>query len=242
MKKALYILSLMLLTFSCTPVKEETSPSKEEPGEQKEESRIVISDKSLSIGFQGGEVEVKVTSNVEVKVVLPGNTPWISQGETKAQMTETVYSFIIQANPETSAREASITFVNEAEKLSETVTVKQDGKEPEEQLYSPGVYGVAGLNYVYEKGRHQYLVRKEGSMKKFVIVDPAAQQFLSVRMEYSNKPGKKVTASILQNVSEDRPSLQELISLKVVKVENGLTVFSSVEDESKKLVLKYTEE
>jgi len=247
MKRALYILSIILFAVSCTPAKE-VEPEKPDEKEknngkedtpQKEESRLILSETSVSVGADGGVIEVKVTSNVDVKAVIQDNTTWISMGETKADMTETVHTFTVEPNPETAPREADIRFINEEEKLSETLHVSQEGRE---EVKGPGIYGIAGLHYEYDKGRHQYLVRKEGSLKKFVILNPGTQQFLSVRMVYSNEPGAIVEASILQNVIPQSPSLQEHIRLKVEKVEGGCTFFSSIDDKSQQLVLNYADE
>jgi len=244
MKKAFYILlSAALLVVSCTapeqaaPVKDEGKEDVTQP--EKEKSRIILSSPSVGIGYQGGEMEVKVTSNVELEVILPDTAPWIRLGETKA-LTETVYTFTVEANPETSERHTDITFVYSADNLKETVHVVQDAYKPEDQVKAPGVYGIAGLNFVYEEGRHQYLIRKDGSADKFVILDTEAQKFLCISMVYSGIVGSVVNATILQNVSPAIQSVHENVRLKVIKTEGNYTFFSSLDDDTKVLMVKYS--
>ncbi len=244
MKKAFYILlSAALLMVSCTP-QEQTAPEKDDKKEdvsppEKETSRIILSAPSAGIGYQGGEIEVKVTSNVELEVILPDSAPWISLGETKA-LTETVYTFIVEANPETSPRHTDIAFVYNADNLKKTVHIVQDAYKPEDQVKGPGVYGICGLNFVYEEGKNQYLTRKDGSVDKFIILDPVTQKFLSVSMLYTGIAGTEVDAKIVQNVNPAIQSIYENVRLKVMKTEGSNTFFSSLEDDTKVLMVKYS--
>ena len=244
MKKALYILLWAALSvFSCTP-QEQTAPDKDDKKEdvtpsEKEKSRIILSAPSAGIGYLGGELEIKVTSNVELEVSLPSTAQWIRLGETKA-LTETVYTFIVEANPETSERHTDITFAYSADNLKETVHVVQDAYKPEDQVKGPGIYGICGLDFVYEEEKHQYMTRKDGSADKFIILDPETQKFLSVSMVYSGIAGTAVNATIVQNVSPGIQSVHENVRLKVMKTEGNYTFFSSVEDDTKLLMVKYS--
>lgn len=201
---------------------------------QRLKSAIILSETEISIDANGGEVSVTVSSSVQVTVVLPKDAPWISRVESKA-LTKTTYYFQIQPNQITSAREADISFVNQAESLNELVHITQDAFNPGEVAKAPGVYGVAGINYLYEKGKHQWMVRKENGMHKFVIIDPQAGKFLSVRMMLPVTEGDTVEASIIQTVTTDIPSLQEHISLTVLESGDDYILMAS-EDDATKLI------
>ncbi len=78
---------------------------------------------SATIGADGGEVELKVMTNVAYDVTIPEDATWIKKAETKAY-GEQVTKFVVDAYAETDAtRDATLTVTAEGfEPLSFTIT------------------------------------------------------------------------------------------------------------------------
>jgi len=84
---------------------------------------IVISQNDYTVGADGSDVTVEVSSNVDVEVNIP-NVDWISQANTRSLSTHT-YVFNISKNDSYDNRKAEILFSNKDNGLSEKVTINQ---------------------------------------------------------------------------------------------------------------------
>ncbi|MBO4535690.1 MAG: BACON domain-containing protein [Bacteroidales bacterium] len=81
------------------------------------------------IAWEGGELDIDVTSNFGVEVQVPITCDWIQIVRTKALTTKT-YHFLIEANESFTPREGTIIFRNESLSKEETVRVVQKAEEP----------------------------------------------------------------------------------------------------------------
>ena len=92
-----------------------------------EKPAIVLTKNEISVSSDASTIDIDVKSNVDVQVQIPSGAGWITHSQTKAMSTNT-YSFDIQANEEYDQRSATITFINEQNGLSESVTITQKHK------------------------------------------------------------------------------------------------------------------
>lgn len=81
-----------------------------------------VDPKAVSVAGDGGEVSVKVNSNVEVTVEISSGADWIIPSKTKS-IAETTYSFTVSPNETYSQRTGEIKF--SAQYLKESVTLTQ---------------------------------------------------------------------------------------------------------------------
>ncbi len=84
---------------------------------------IIISQNEYTIGSDGGDIKVEVSSNVDVSVTLPKNG-WISESSTRSMSTNT-YVFTVSKNEGYDSRSAEILFTNKENNLSEKVVITQ---------------------------------------------------------------------------------------------------------------------
>lgn len=85
-----------------------------------------LAQKEYTLDVDGGQVNVEVKSNVELKITLPNND-WINQSATeKVSDDETIYVFVISKNDTYDERKAEIVFSNDKYGLEEKVKITQD--------------------------------------------------------------------------------------------------------------------
>lgn len=92
-----------------------------QPGET---PTLVVSQHQAEFPATGGTLDVQVTSNLDVEVLLPADCTWLEEIQTKTISTNT-YFFNVAVNAERSDRQAQIVFRNQSRKLSDTVFVRQ---------------------------------------------------------------------------------------------------------------------
>lgn len=93
-----------------------------------EEGAITVENNSLTIGKEGGELLLPVSTNLNYEVVVPDNVDWIKHTATRAMRDETVV-LTVDAN-DGMPREASVSLVS-AGKTLQTITIAQEaGIEP----------------------------------------------------------------------------------------------------------------
>ena len=92
-----------------------------------EKPSIVISKNEYNISSEGETIQVEVSSNVDVEVVMPG-VEWITENTTRAMSTHTYY-YTVSSNEGYDSRSAEIIFRNKANNLEEKVTVNQAQKD-----------------------------------------------------------------------------------------------------------------
>ena len=93
---------------------------------QKQKNAIVIGVSEYELSHQGGNVDIKVSSNVDFTYEIETGAEWISELQGTKAMTESIVSFAVAPNESFSEREGTIVFKNESGSLSNTVTIIQD--------------------------------------------------------------------------------------------------------------------
>lgn len=93
---------------------------------QAQKDAIIVSEKEVKVGSEGGTIEVKIDSNVDFEMQLP-DVDWISETATRGLSTHKKYLRIAENTGE-SVREARILFRNTASGIEETLTVSQSAK------------------------------------------------------------------------------------------------------------------
>ena len=92
---------------------------------QAQKDALLVSKATYSMPYGGGEVEVKVESNVEFEV--KSGADWIQYVETKGLSASTV-RLKVSENKTYKAREGKVTLTQKGGSLTKTVTVKQAGR------------------------------------------------------------------------------------------------------------------
>lgn len=93
-----------------------------------ENPTLVLTRNEYDVPAEGGEVNVEVQSNVAVTMSIPSGCTWVYEDKTKS-MSSCSFKLAVEANEALEAREATITFTNAENNLSETVKIRQSGKE-----------------------------------------------------------------------------------------------------------------
>lgn len=93
---------------------------------QAQKDAIIVSEKEVKIGSEGGIVEVKIDANVDFEMQLP-DVEWISESSTRGLSTHKKYLKIVENTGETS-RTAEVAFKNTTSGIEETLTVSQSAK------------------------------------------------------------------------------------------------------------------
>ena len=92
---------------------------------QAQKDALLVSNASYSMPYGGGEIDVKVESNVEFEV--KSGVDWIQYVQTKGLSTSTVV-LKVSENGTYKAREGKVTLAQKGGSLTKTVTVKQAGR------------------------------------------------------------------------------------------------------------------
>lgn len=93
---------------------------------QAQKDAIIISEKEVKVGSEGGTVEVKIDANVDFEMQLP-DVEWISETSTRGLSTHKKYLKIAENTGETS-RTAEVVFKNTTSEIEETLTISQSAK------------------------------------------------------------------------------------------------------------------
>lgn len=93
---------------------------------QAQKDAIIISEKEVKVGSEGGTVEVKIDANVDFEMQLP-DVEWISETSTRGLSTHKKYLKIAENTGETS-RTAEVVFKNTTSGIEETLTISQSAK------------------------------------------------------------------------------------------------------------------
>lgn len=93
---------------------------------QAQKDAIVISEKNINVTKEGGVVEVKVNTNVNFEVQIPSEVTWISQTTSRSLSEKSVY-LTVDENTREESRSAIISIINKESKVSETITIIQQG-------------------------------------------------------------------------------------------------------------------
>ena len=93
---------------------------------QAQKDAIIVSEKEVKVGSEGGTVEVKIDANVDFEMQLP-DVDWISEVSTRGLSTHKKYLKIAENTGETS-RTAEVVFKNTTSGIEEALTISQSAK------------------------------------------------------------------------------------------------------------------
>ena len=109
-----------------------------------EAPQLIIGKTLYEIEAEGGSLSIEVTSNLGLTVTVPDSCSWIKSMTTKTLSVRS-FDFVVEENEAFAGREGVIIFANEAQGITETVTVRQAAAEPQiiigEGVYEFGVEG-----------------------------------------------------------------------------------------------------
>lgn len=85
---------------------------------------IVLSQNEYTVGSQGEVIAIQLRSNVEYRMIMPEDAPWLQVVESRAFSDYTHY-LQVAANDTYGSRSAEVRFVNEAQNKNEVVKILQ---------------------------------------------------------------------------------------------------------------------
>ncbi|MGX8707139.1 MAG: BACON domain-containing protein [Bacteroidales bacterium] len=100
--------------------------------------QLIIGNTLYEIEAEGGSLSIEVVSNLGLTVTVPDSCSWIRSMTTKT-LSVRGFDFVIEENEAFAGREGVIIFANEAQGITETVTVRQAAAEPQ-IIIGEGVY------------------------------------------------------------------------------------------------------
>lgn len=90
------------------------------------EGVIVVSSKTFTIGYEGGTVEVPLSTNIDYAVEIPdADKSWISVAATRAVMRDETLTFTVAKNTTLTARYSTVKLVDALGVTSETILITQ---------------------------------------------------------------------------------------------------------------------
>ena len=90
------------------------------------EGVIIVSSKTFTIGYEGGTVEVPLSTNIDYAVEIPdADKSWISVAETRVVMRDETLTFTVAKNTTLTARYSTIKLVDALGVTSETILITQ---------------------------------------------------------------------------------------------------------------------
>lgn len=99
------------------------------PSKPEESVFTVNGDGNYTVKAKGGDVVVKVTTNLEYNVIIPDEASWLSLAESRAVREESL-TFSVEENEELEQRSAVISIVDAEGKELDSITITQEGAEP----------------------------------------------------------------------------------------------------------------
>ena len=94
---------------------------------QKQNDAILIDGSTFVVPEEGGDINIKIQSNVSYEVEIPASAPWLTKS-TKASTRGLVSSTIVltaEKNNSGDEREAIVTFIDKESGVSSKITIKQ---------------------------------------------------------------------------------------------------------------------
>ena len=90
------------------------------------EGVIIVSSKTFTIGYEGGTVEVPLSTNIDYAVEIPeADKSWISVAETRAVMRDETLTFTVAKNETLAARYTMVKLIDALGVTSETILISQ---------------------------------------------------------------------------------------------------------------------
>lgn len=115
---------------------------------QAQKDAIVVSEKNISVAQKGGDIEVKINTNVDFEVQIPLDATWITKTDSRV-LTEKVIYLKVEENTAEESRSTTIIITNTDNKVRDTVTITQQGKTEVVTLDKAGTLkDILGENYL----------------------------------------------------------------------------------------------
>lgn len=167
MKKSLLLFLLScLFAVGCSDYLIEINQKPQKP----EESVFTIdSEGNYIVEAKGGDVVVKVTTNIEYDVVIPEAASWLSLADTRAVREETL-TFSVVENDDVEARMVEVLLVDADGKQLQSITINQNGADPVFVTDGEG-------NYVVEAAGGDILVKVTTNLQYNVVIEEGVSWF-----------------------------------------------------------------
>ena len=160
---------------------------------QMQHDAIILSPSKHEVEASGGRIQVKMKTNVMVKVGIPSDaSDWIASVETRA-LEEKMLTFEVASNPEYAERRAELTFVSvDDESLSQKVTVIQAGRRDvmmleDEEIDVPGEGGEITVAFSHEGIEYDVTVRGKAS-EWIHKIETRSEELVTDRLLFSILP------------------------------------------------------
>ena len=106
-------------------------------GNDEDDAQFTINGSSaITVGAEGGSVEVKITTSVEYSIAIPSSVSWIRHTDTRASENQTLV-FVVAKNESEDSRKANIRFVDADNVLLQTLTITQSGVKESTNVEDP---------------------------------------------------------------------------------------------------------
>ena len=147
----------------------------------------------------GGEVEVKVTTNLEYTVEIPAEAKaWLSVADTRAVIREETLTFTVAKNETFDERSATVELKGADGKVLQSISFKQKG---EESVFDTDGEG----NYVVEAAGGEVKVKVTTNLEYTVEISAEAKAWLSVADTRAVRE-ETLTFTVAENASFDERS------------------------------------
>lgn len=114
---------------------------------QEELNGIILNTKEVNLTRDQQSFDVELKTNVDYEIIIPAATNWIKPAQTKSLRVDKA-SFDVDENISPESRSGKIVFLNRTYNISDTLTVKQTGKEV---LYESTDYSQDGVVLTWQK-------------------------------------------------------------------------------------------
>lgn len=126
MKRLFLLLSICIIAVGCSDYDVAINPKPSKPAES---IFNIDGEGNYIVNAEGGDVLVKVTTNLEYNVVVPEDAAWLTLADTRAVREETL-TFTVAKNEDIEERSAEVLLVDADGKQLQSITINQKGAEP----------------------------------------------------------------------------------------------------------------
>ncbi len=173
------------------------------PVTQGQTNNLIITDDSLEVGSDGGEVTVHTQYNADYTYEIVSGAEWLSALPTSKALYEKEEHFVATANTDTLTRTAVIAFT--LDEIKEEVSLVQTGVDPVLRRDGIGAFGIKGINHKYQPLKNQISRTREGNMLTFRIMEPSSSSVYEVSGIRSDAaPGDQFTVKFVSKIGYDK--------------------------------------
>lgn len=174
-----------------------------EKGEKEEGFLVnfVATNSTYAILPEGGSFQLFVESDAEWEYILKGSASWFTVTDQKVNSSSWMLTLVADEYAGESSRSAVIVFTS-GSRVRE-VTVEQTPEDPQLQVRAPGVYGVAEVDYLYERTYSQISRITSGDKLCFSILYPSLVRAVTVTVPSALEEGAVVPLNV-KVVEKDR--------------------------------------